>query len=103
MAPEVLRNKVQRDKGTLVDVYSFGIIMHEVFFEKMPYEEERYDSIIGLGTDVVSGKRPFIQDREYSEKESEYLDLMQRCWDGVAENRPTFDEIFTIMLDVQNK
>jgi mitogen-activated protein kinase kinase kinase 7 len=95
MSPEVLFNKSYTEK---CDVYSFGIIMHEVFFEWRPYSGEG-DSVIDalnpflLGGMVTQGKRPFIPDMEYSERENEYLELMQKCWSQNADNRPSFDII----------
>jgi serine/threonine protein kinase len=101
MAPEALRGKVDAISSTLVDVYSFGIIMYEVFFERVPYQNNYYTSIIDLGTDVVGGKRPDIPkyiDEMTNEEEKHYLDLMVRCWNGTIQHRPTFDTIFSEMM-----
>lgn len=94
MSPEMLMNKVKQETSFKTDVYSFGIIMHEVFFEKVPYlDSEDFDSIIALGSHVVKGLRPFIPDRSYSDAENAYIDLMQRCWSAKIAERPTFEEI----------
>jgi hypothetical protein len=103
MAPEALRNRVQKDLGTKVDVYSFGIIMHEVFFEQVPYSELKVDSIIGLGTDVMNGLRPYVpEDIVVSENEGLYLELMRKCWHNDPVERPSFDDIFTVFSRMES-
>ena len=106
MSPEVLMDQVQQGMGTKVDVFSFGIIMHEVFFEKVPYRtnNEQIESVVALGTKVVQGLRPAIPDMiktDTNEEEHAYLALMQRCWHKDPETRPSFDEIFSSLLDIQ--
>jgi serine/threonine protein kinase len=106
MAPEILINRVQNDQRTKVDVYSFGIILHELFFEEQPYRtnEEQFDSIIALGNRVVGGLRPAVP--EYlidgiSAAEEQYLMLMKQCWDGNPEQRPSFDDILSKLLNIE--
>jgi serine/threonine protein kinase len=107
MAPELLTNTVQHGQSTKVDVYSFGIIMYELFFETIPYREneEKFESIVGLGTRVVGGLRPTLANfsrNGLSEAENLYLELMQECWSEDPEARPSFDQIFTKFMDITN-
>jgi serine/threonine protein kinase len=98
MSPEVLSNRVQAEHKTKVDVYSFGIIMHETFFEMLPYRsnEEQFESIIALGTSVVNGLRPAIPHvQELSNAEKRYLKLMQECWSTDPTERPDFEQIYS--------
>jgi serine/threonine protein kinase len=106
MSPEILKNKINAEYRTKVDVYSFGIIMYEVFFEVVPYHEncEQFESIIGLGNQIVNGLRPSVS--EYHEHgltqtEKQYIKLMQMCWSDKPEERPNFDEIFTELSEMQ--
>lgn len=107
------------DRATKVDVYSFGIIMWEVFFECIPFTEnektcktmsqnQKTTNPIGILSLVVQGKRPSLP----FENEDELIDWMQvyplgiskdkchivldyvswmrQCWDGEIMNRPNF-------------
>lgn len=93
MSPEVLFNRPYTEK---CDVYSFGIIMHEIFFECRPYCDDEIDTNnpFLLGTKVTQGKRPTIPDMSLSsEKEISFIKLAQRCWNHEPELRPTFFEL----------
>lgn len=108
MAPEILSNNVQQDETTKTDVYSFGIIMHELFFEELPYRtnEQQFDNIITLGTQVVGGLRPSIPMHlvhDISDSERKYLDLMQECWQTEAKDRPSFEQIYSEFIKFQLK
>jgi hypothetical protein len=96
-------NTIKQDSSTKADVYSFGVIMFEVFFETVPYSEEAANnSIIGLSTSVINGKRPVIPQRadDVSLNEKRYLDLMQECWSGNPDERPSFDHVFSVFMDI---
>jgi serine/threonine protein kinase len=97
MSPEVIRHKSYGEK---CDVYSFGIIMYEVFFEIDAYSnefEKEYGNLFNLAIAITQdGKRPTIPDSieyKYTEQEETYFDIMRRCWSEDATNRPTFVEI----------
>ncbi len=105
MAPEILRNKVNQAQSTKVDVYSFGIIMYEVFFEEQPYQAnaEQFESIIGLATQVMDDTRPTIPWKllaDAQDKEKRYLELMKTCWHGDPTKRPSFDEVFSELMTI---
>jgi serine/threonine protein kinase len=106
MAPEILINRVNQEESTKIDVYSFGIIMHEVFFESLPYRtnDEQFESIIALGTKVVNGLRPNVPEnivQDVSEAEKLYLELMKECWSGNTQDRPSFEEIYSRFVAMQ--
>ncbi|GBC25332.2 kinase-like domain-containing protein [Rhizophagus irregularis DAOM 181602=DAOM 197198] len=92
MAPEVLRgNKYTK----AADIYSFGIVMHEFISEEIPYNKATHDNKIIQDNKLLAlsicdnGVRP-----EISEDIPKLLvDLITKCWDGKAENRPTAKEL----------
>jgi serine/threonine protein kinase len=105
MAPEMILDQVQPDHSTKVDVYSFGIIMYETFFEKQPYHKENQsiDSIVTLGMRVVKNERPEIpEDSKNPSDQGEklYLELMQHCWSVNPESRPSFNDIFNVFEEI---
>src|SRR4051794_3307336 len=87
MAPEVLRG-YQYTKAA--DIYSFGIVMYEFMSEETPYSDISHDHI--LAVKICKGLRP-----EISEDTPKLLaDLIMKCWDDKAENRPTAYELYQI-------
>jgi serine/threonine protein kinase len=85
MAPEVLRGH-QYTKAA--DIYSFGIMMHEFLSEETPYNDIPHDHV--LTVKICKGLRPKI-----SEDTPKLLaDLIMKCWDAKAENRPTAKELY---------
>ncbi len=99
MSPESLMGQ---SSGIKSDVYSFGIIMHEVFFEQVPFQQYQLDGIISIATKVVQGERPMVPSEQelglLSGNEQLYLILMQQCWKKLPEERPSFDDIFSVFM-----
>jgi serine/threonine protein kinase len=88
VAPEVLCGS-QYTKAA--DIYSFGIIMNEFISEEIPYSDIPYDYV--LTVNIFQGLRPKI-----SEDTPKLLaDLIMKCWDAKAENRPTAKELYQIL------
>jgi serine/threonine protein kinase len=85
MAPEVLRVH-QYTKAS--DIYSFGIIMNEYMSEETPFNNIPHD--YALAIKICKGLRPNIF--EYTPKL--LVDLIAKCWDAKAENRPTAKELY---------
>ncbi|CAB4431323.1 unnamed protein product [Rhizophagus irregularis] len=85
MVPEVLRG-YQYTKAS--DIYSFGIIMNEYLSEKSPYNNISHNHT--LATKICKGLRPNIF--KYTPKL--LVDLIAKCWDANAENRPTAKELY---------
>ncbi len=83
--------------------------MYELFFEVRPYSmtsdplTSDFVNPFLLGAQVTQGKRPHIPDlSEASEDEQLYITLMQKCWDNIPENRPSFEEILNDLMAIQN-
>lgn len=85
MSPELLRGESGNTSSS--DVYSFGIILYEVFARKIPYDGEDFNYVI---SEIInSQKRPIMP----ANCPSSIKAMMQEC---VAEDpscRPAFDEI----------
>ncbi|RIB13141.1 kinase-like domain-containing protein, partial [Gigaspora rosea] len=80
IAPEVLYGEKYTMKS---DIYSFGIIMTEVFTGFPPYHDIPHD--FSLATQVCLGHRPEIR----CEVPQSLLDLMNKCLDAEPQSRPT--------------
>ena len=88
MAPEVLCGH-QYTKAA--DIYSFGIVMNEFISEETPYSDIPHDHALAIN--ICKGFRPKI-----SEDTPKLLaDLITKCWDAEAENRPTALELFQVL------
>ena len=96
MAPEVLGGNSYNEK---VDSYSFGIVMYEVICRAIPYEETGLDAM-KIAMAVSKGRRPSL---EYVPKTcpTELLKLMQLCWDGNPEKRPTMDTLIETLKSIR--
>ncbi|CAB4404548.1 unnamed protein product [Rhizophagus irregularis] len=91
MAPEVLRG-YQYTKAS--DIYSFGIIMNEYISEETPYNNIPHD--YALSIKICKGLRPNIF--KYTPKL--LSDLITKCWDAKAENRPTAKKLYQELVEL---
>jgi serine/threonine protein kinase len=87
MAPELLRGESVNTAAT--DVYSFGILLYEVYSRKDPYEGEDPMEVMRLVADASVRKRPPVPRHTPSQIES----LMKECLDEDPATRPTFEEV----------
>lgn len=85
MAPEVLLGKALNDR---LDVYSYGLVLWEIFMRKEPYGE--YRTIQELRDAVCKNKRPQINTKVIPEV---MATLIRNCWEQEPYLRPTFVEI----------
>ena len=97
MAPEMLEEG--RDYTEKVDVYSFGILMYEIFTRRMPYQEvkKRFEVI----PHVLEGHRPTFSDEEIPFKG--LRNLMQSCWHKTPRKRPSFSVILDKLEAAEGK
>jgi serine/threonine protein kinase len=103
MSPEAIAGKKPKTK---TDVYSFAIVMYELFFEKSPYDLTEYSSensetysglnVFTLANRVLhEGLRPEVplDENAFSDDERTYLEIMRAAWSANPDNRPEFSEI----------
>jgi serine/threonine protein kinase len=107
MAPEVFSSDdVDRMYSKEVDVYSYGMLLLEIFYDGDIKKAFRK----GWGPMVVmsrvgNGWRPDLKLVEAEDKD--LADLMRKCWDKVPKERPAFKEMIKlfqkklIMLDME--
>ncbi|RGB36201.1 kinase-like domain-containing protein [Rhizophagus diaphanus] len=84
VAPEVLLGKEFTEAA---DIYGIGMVMSEVISGEPPFIDRDYDEHLALS--ICYGQRPQIP--EYTPEP--YVELMKRCWDPIATNRPTAKEL----------
>ncbi|OQV12253.1 Atrial natriuretic peptide receptor 1 [Hypsibius exemplaris] len=96
-APELLR-QVMPPKGTQKgDVYSFAIVLQQIILRSDPFElpsdplEMSDKEIIA---EVIAANIPPVRPRvPRSSCSNELYDLMERCWEEIPIERPTFPKI----------
>jgi hypothetical protein len=89
MAPEILRcpEKVSHK----VDIFSFGIILWELWALKKPYEGMDMKKVVSLAVNTDSEVRPEVPPPgNPAEPASGWKELVVECWAEDPEKRPEF-------------
>ncbi|RGB26478.1 kinase-like domain-containing protein [Rhizophagus diaphanus] len=89
MAPEVLCG-CQYTKAA--DIYSFGIMINELLSEEVPFNGISHNRVLAIN--ICNGLRPKISE----DIPKLLVDLINKCWDAKAENRPTAKELYQIFI-----
>jgi len=87
MAPELLRGEGENTAAS--DVYSFGIILYEIYARKDPYNGERLSVVINGVKDKEIMKRPSVP----SATPPMVATIMNECLLDDPQARPTFTEM----------
>ena len=87
MAPELL---VGGGSTPASDVYSFGILLSEVYTGRDPYDGQDAMEVLRLVVDPTVEKRPDVKPGSLPAPISL---LMRECWQSLPELRPPFEEI----------
>jgi serine/threonine protein kinase len=90
MAPEMIRNDAY---GEAADVFSFAICLWEMYTRKIPYRD------LGLNPShlVVKVVKEHLRPPIPKQCPKAFKNLMEKCWNPVAEKRPTFAQILKVM------
>eukprot|EP00037_Helgoeca_nana_P020684 m.206615 g.206615 ORF g.206615 m.206615 type:complete len:120 (-) comp25359_c2_seq4:2426-2785(-) len=98
MAPEVLRHsRIQEEDAAALDVYSFGVVLWECWARARPWDEITVTESqfpARLCELVNSGVRPKLP-HNCGDAPDGYNDVMNACWAGKPEHRPTFEAAAT--------
>lgn len=84
MAPEMI---LHGHLSPQCDIFSFGIIMWELYNKKNVYEDDSKNEI--LNDVIIKNKRPQFNDNTHSE----YKKLAEICWSKDKNIRPTWSDI----------
>ncbi|KYQ88308.1 SH2 domain-containing protein [Tieghemostelium lacteum] len=92
MAPEVLQGKLFNEKA---DVYSFGLVLWQIYTrqELFPEFDNFYKFVAAICDRQL--RPPIPEDCPKALKT-----LIQKCWDPLPENRPSFDGIVSALEDI---
>ncbi|KAK8807370.1 hypothetical protein WA158_004129 [Blastocystis sp. Blastoise] len=86
MAPELLRKETYNEK---VDIYSFAILMYEIYTELRPYEDCHLPDVTILRNIAYVGLRPTLP----SHLSPAIKDIIKACWAAKPADRLSVDEI----------
>ena len=96
MAPELVV-ALREDKGVYtpkVDIYAFGIIMHELLILLRPYSDRDVTFTYKILDAVEKGDRPLVPAQSRAKAPEKYCKLMEECWCQDAQKRPEFNIVF---------
>ena len=96
MAPEVLKKEKYSEKA---DIYSFGIVLYEMFSGHRAYGLEPYKSmnVAVLNSSIISGARPALDDLPVQLQQ-----LVSDCWNQSPKRRPHWPEIISRLHDLND-
>ncbi|KAM9957201.1 hypothetical protein ACTFIW_008941 [Dictyostelium discoideum] len=97
LGPEVLAGTAYSEPS---DVYSFGIILWELYTRAHPFDEFQFGQWMSkLEDEIIRGLRPTIPPT----CPPEYVELIQSCWTHEPNSRPTFTSIVEILGQIKKK
>ncbi|KAF2072479.1 hypothetical protein CYY_006211 [Polysphondylium violaceum] len=97
LAPEVLACTAYSEPS---DVYSFGIILWELYTRAHPFDEFSFGQWMSkLEDEIIRGLRPTIP----PSCPPEYVELIQSCWTHEPNSRPTFTSIVESLGQIKKK
>lgn len=96
MAPEVF---LRKNYNTKVDVFSFAMILYEMFEGVAPFADEGHEEAAYMV--AKEDRRPEFGSRTYYP--DGMRELIMKCWSEFAEKRPPFDDIVQTLQEIQEK
>ncbi|XP_070537439.1 atrial natriuretic peptide receptor 1-like [Ptychodera flava] len=105
-APELLRDELPRQGSQKGDVYSFGMILHEMTTRKGPYEYWLQTNM--LPEDIIArvkgGEQPcFRPPISAADGPDDIIDLTKQCWSENPDDRPDFVKIRDVVRTMNSK
>ena len=86
MAPEIVED-VEANINKMCDVFSYGMVLYEIYACKIPYAEIPGNARVGMA--VLQGKRPPIP----TTLPPFLHPLLKACWEEDPKDRPQFEAI----------
>ena len=100
MSPEYLCDGIINDK---CDIYSFGILIWEIFMEDTnPYKNININDYFLGNKDVVYNQRPIINDIYFQEC-PQMKELMELMWNKNYNERPDINYVLNFLEELNNK
>lgn len=93
MAPEVMQRKPYTPAA---DVYSFGIVMYEMYTGRFPFPNMKPIQLMFF---VTEGGRPNFHEEDNVPPTLKAL--IERCWAHDQAARPTFEELLTVLASAK--
>ncbi|XP_062123829.1 putative mitogen-activated protein kinase kinase kinase 7-like isoform X2 [Drosophila sulfurigaster albostrigata] len=91
MAPEVCDDNGKYTEKC--DVFSFGVIFWEVLSEKKPFDIYKDLHPLAVQKKIINGDRLNINYIRIHHNSDLITPIIEKCWDGDPENRPTMKEL----------
>eukprot|EP00058_Branchiostoma_floridae_P017233 XP_002602721.1 hypothetical protein BRAFLDRAFT_72917 [Branchiostoma floridae] len=89
MAPEVLQRLPTYDRK--VDIYSFAFVLWELWYGRQADHGQHMNGSEFRTAVVTRNLRPALTE-DLPQPQSDWMSLIQRCWEGEAKMRPTAEE-----------
>ena len=100
MSPEYLCDGIINEKS---DIYSFGILIWEIFLEDTnPYKNININDYLLGNKEIVCNKRPIINDDNFKEC-PKIKELIQLMWSNDYNKRPDISYILNLLEDINNQ
>jgi serine/threonine protein kinase len=101
-APELLRSPARVTHKA--DVYSFGIVLWELWALRSPYSGMRHQDLVSALVNSSEIVRPEIPGQGTTPRSDEpvagWKDVMRECWAENPEDRPEFESIESKLLEM---
>jgi serine/threonine protein kinase len=87
---EFLDRKPNHETVCKIDIYSFAMVLYELFMEERPFDEYQGLSQQEIEHKILESARPVFSD---ASEGSCVQQLCERCWCELPEDRPTMEEV----------
>jgi len=84
LSPERFQSSYRSDRSA--DVWSFGIVMYEMYFRKPIFETRDEDTI---RTQIINGEMPSLDEAHDDSRSKRYMEILKPCWEQKPNRRPT--------------